>query len=98
MQMVQKKRRRLPDVPTLEDLAVYGREMIAKGDADEAMRTYSRLLAIDPTDADALLNLAFLYQEAKSDLDTAEEMLKRAAFLPTRWALAKPHQQEPSSG
>ena len=78
MQMVQKKRRRLPDVPTLEDLAVYGREMIAEGDADEAMMTYSRVLAIDPTDADALLNLAVLYQEAKSDLDTAEEMLKRA--------------------
>jgi len=40
MQLVRKKRRRLPDVPTLEDFAVYGKEMLDEGDTDEAMLTY----------------------------------------------------------
>jgi tetratricopeptide (TPR) repeat protein len=78
MQLVRKKRRRLPDVPTLEDLAVYAKEMLAEGDTDEAMLAFSRVLAIDPMDANALYNLALLYEDIKHDLATAEEMLTRA--------------------
>ncbi len=78
MQLVRKKRRRLPDVPTLSDLAAYGKEMLAEGDTDEAMLTYSRVLAIDPTDSDALFNLAILYQDVQDEIGTAEEMLQRA--------------------
>ena len=82
LQLVRKKRRRLPEVPTLEDLAAYGKEMVAENDTDEAMLSYSRILQIDPTDANALFNLAVLYEDAHEDLPTAEEMLTRAAEAP----------------
>lgn len=76
-QLVRMKRQRLPETPTLTDLTVYGKEMVAEGDTGEAMLAYSRVLAIDPTDSDALLNLAVLYQD-QHEINTAEEMLQRA--------------------
>lgn len=78
MQLVRRKRQRLPDTPTLTDLAVYGKEMLAEGDTGEAMLMYSRVLSIDPTDSDALFNLAVLYQDVQNEINTAEEMLQRA--------------------
>jgi tetratricopeptide (TPR) repeat protein len=78
MQLVRRKRRRLPDMPTLEDLAEYGKDMLAEGDHDEAAQAFARVLDIDPADPNALYNLAVIHQDIHEDMGQAEEMLRKA--------------------
>jgi tetratricopeptide (TPR) repeat protein len=96
MQLARRKRRRLPDMPTLEDLAEYGKDMLAEGDHDEAAQAFARVLDIDPADPNALYNLAVIHQDIHEDMGQAEEMLRKAvdadpAHLEGWMRLAKLH-------
>jgi hypothetical protein len=65
-QLIQKRKRKLPDVLTLENLSRYARDLLQDKEYDEAVEAYRRVLLVDPYDIGALYDLGFIMQGTSS--------------------------------
>jgi tetratricopeptide (TPR) repeat protein len=61
-QLIQKRKRKLPDILTLENLSRYARDLLQDREYDEAVEAYRRVLLVDPYDLGALYDLGFIMQ------------------------------------
>ena len=65
-QLIQKRKRKLPDVLTLENLSRYARDLLQDREYDEAVEAFRRVLLVDPYDIGALHDLGFIMQGLSS--------------------------------
>mmetsp|Transcript_51434 Transcript_51434/g.134315 ORF Transcript_51434/g.134315 Transcript_51434/m.134315 type:complete len:178 (-) Transcript_51434:46-579(-) len=59
-QLVLRRQRRLPAQLTLESLLKFAKELLRDREYDEAIEAYQKVLSVDPTDVEALHDLAMI--------------------------------------
>ena len=61
-QLIQKRKRKLPEVLTLENLSRYAKDLLEDREYDQAVEAYRRVLLVDPYDVNALYDLGYIMQ------------------------------------
>ena len=61
-QLIQKRKRKLPEVLTLENLSRYAKDLLEDREYDQAIEAYRRVLLVDPYDVNALYDLGYIMQ------------------------------------
>jgi hypothetical protein len=64
-QLIQKRKRKLPEVLTLENLSRYAKDLLQDREFDQAVEAYRRVLLVDPYDVGALHDMGYIMQGAE---------------------------------